>query len=77
MDCICIYYRLFYYCLYERNMYVLHFCRRGVSWRVCYKLQSKNIAWQSRINFHLLPYEFEIGLYVNFGKWWNIKFQAK
>ena len=27
-----------------------------------------------RINFHLQPYKFEIGLYVNFEKWWNIKF---
>jgi hypothetical protein len=30
-----------------------------------------------KINFHLSPYEFEIGLYVNFEKLWNIKFQAK
>jgi hypothetical protein len=27
-----------------------------------------------RINFHLLPHEFEIGLYDNFGKWWNVTF---
>jgi hypothetical protein len=24
-----------------------------------------------------LPYEFEIVLYLNFGKWWNAKFQTK
>jgi hypothetical protein len=23
------------------------------------------------------PYEFEIDLYLNFGKWWNDKFQTK
>jgi hypothetical protein len=23
------------------------------------------------------PYEFEITLYLNFGKWWNAKFQTK
>jgi hypothetical protein len=23
------------------------------------------------------PYEFEIDLYLNFGKWWNAKFQTK
>jgi hypothetical protein len=27
-----------------------------------------------RINFHLLPHEFEIALYDNFGKWWNVTF---
>jgi hypothetical protein len=30
-----------------------------------------------RINFYLPSCEFEIGLYVNFGKLWNVKFQAK
>jgi hypothetical protein len=30
-----------------------------------------------KINFYLSPYEFDIGLYVNFGKWWNVKFEAK
>jgi hypothetical protein len=30
-----------------------------------------------RINFHPLSYEFEIGLHVNFEKWWNVKFQSK
>ena len=28
------------------------------------------------INFHLPHYEFEICLYVNFEKWWNVKFQV-
>jgi hypothetical protein len=23
------------------------------------------------------PHEFEIGLYLNFEKWWNVKFQIK
>jgi hypothetical protein len=27
-----------------------------------------------RIIFYLSPHEFEIGLYDNFGKWWNITF---
>jgi hypothetical protein len=26
---------------------------------------------------HLPPHEFEIDLYLNFGKWWNVKFQTK
>jgi hypothetical protein len=26
------------------------------------------------INFHLSLYGFEIDLYANFGKWWNVKF---
>lgn len=30
-----------------------------------------------RINFYLSRYEVEIGLYVNFEMWWNVKFQAK
>jgi hypothetical protein len=30
-----------------------------------------------RINFHLSTYEFKIDLYVNFGEWWNVKFQTK
>lgn len=30
-----------------------------------------------RINFYLSRYEVEIGLYVNFKMWWNVKFQAK
>jgi len=31
-----------------------------------------------RINFYLSPYKFdEICLYVNFVKWWNVKFQTK
>jgi hypothetical protein len=27
-----------------------------------------------RINFHLLIHEFEIGLYINFEKLWNVTF---
>jgi hypothetical protein len=30
-----------------------------------------------KIKLYLPPYEFKIGLYVNFRKWWNVKFQAK
>lgn len=30
-----------------------------------------------KINFHSSSYEFKIGLYLNFGKWWNDKFQTK
>jgi hypothetical protein len=30
-----------------------------------------------KINFYLSTYEFEIGLYINFEKWCNAKFQAK
>ena len=40
-------------------------------WKVVDYKQSMLIY---RIDFHLPPYEFEIGLYVNFGKLWNIKF---
>jgi hypothetical protein len=30
-----------------------------------------------KIMSHPPPHEFEIGLYLNFGKWWNHKFQTK
>jgi hypothetical protein len=30
-----------------------------------------------KIIFHPTPHEFEIGLYLNFEKWWNVKFQIK
>jgi hypothetical protein len=30
-----------------------------------------------KINFHPPPYELEMDIYLNFGKWWNIKFQTK
>jgi hypothetical protein len=39
-----------------------------------------NLSWRRKKKesiFHIPPYEFEIGLYVNFGKLWNLKFQAK
>jgi hypothetical protein len=30
-----------------------------------------------KINFLPSPYECEIGLYLNFIKWWIVKFQTK
>jgi hypothetical protein len=30
-----------------------------------------------KIIFHPLPYKFKIGLYLNFEKYWNTKFQTK
>jgi len=74
MDYICI----LLLAIRERYLYVLYFYHRreGVEERVIV-LQSRNIEWWYRINLYLPPYEFEIGLYMNFGKWWNVKFQAK
>jgi hypothetical protein len=31
----------------------------------------------NKIISHAPPHEFEIGLYLNFGKLWNVKFQTK
>ena len=56
---------------------MLHFYYREASSRACYQLESKYSMVIYGINFHLPPYEFEIGLYVNLGKLWNVKFQAK
>jgi hypothetical protein len=30
-----------------------------------------------KIISHPPPHEFEIDLYLNFAKWWNVKFQTK
>jgi hypothetical protein len=30
-----------------------------------------------KIISHPAPFEFKIGLYMNFGKCWNVKFQTK
>jgi hypothetical protein len=35
------------------------------------------ISLTYKIISHAPPYEFEIGLYLRFEKWWNVKFQAK
>jgi hypothetical protein len=45
---------------------------RAISWRI--ELYSIVIY---RIYFHLLPYEFGIGLIVSLEKLWNVKFQTK
>jgi len=61
----------------KRDPYMLHFSYREASSRACYQLESKYSMVIYGINFHLPPYEFEIGLYVNLEKLWNVKFQAK
>jgi hypothetical protein len=51
---------------------------RGVTQKVSCNLQSKKqILLIHKIIFHPPLHEFEIDLYLNFGKWWNAKFQTK
>jgi hypothetical protein len=50
---------------YKRDIYVLYFYRRWASWRVCYKLQSRNIAliiYESIFISHLINYELWNGV---------------
>ena len=74
-------YGLYLYIIVGYTREILMCCISTVGERVEERVISCKVETYSAmiygINFHLLPYEFKIDVYVNFGKRWNIKFQAK
>ena len=63
-------YGLYLYIIIGYTREVLMCCICIVGERVEERVISCKVEFEIyRINFHLLPYEFEIGLYVNFEKW--------
>ena len=58
-----------------RDSYILHLYYIEASRKVCYKLYIGKITCKSIESIFIShPHEFEIGLYDNFGKWWNVTF---
>jgi hypothetical protein len=57
-----------------RDSYILHLCYIEASRKVCYKLYIGKITCKSIESISISPHEFEICLYDNFQKWWNVTF---
>ena len=67
-------YGLYLYIIVAYRREILMCCISTVGERVeerviSYKVEYRMVIY--RINFYLPHYEFKIGLYVNFEKWWD------